>query len=1202
MAVYDIDFCNPEELVSGDIINCDYSGVAKSITLRAGTYQFECWGAQGGDYNSTNRLGGKGGYSVGTLTISEENIFYLYAGGAGIKTSALSTAQGGGFNGGGNAYTTSNSYIMCGGGGASDVRIGQDSLYSRVIVAGGGGAGTYFTSTTGGITGGHGGGLTGEDAYDSSTSYLGGDGGTQTTAGASYYGTTVDSTSYGILADFGNGGSAISGGYVSGGGSGWYGGGYSRNSGGGGGSGYVYTETTAENYPDGCLLNSTYYLTTASTIAGDQSFNDPTGNSETGHSGDGYIRITVVDISELDFDIYDIDDIVLNPPSSLNVNDRIRCAYNGASRAVQLPTGCYEIQCYGAQGGDAKAAGGKGGYATGIIKLDGTETLYVYVGGQGTSTVNTSTNATGGFNGGGDARTNSTSYHCGSGGGASDIRIDADSLYARVIVAGGGGGSGGYNNTTNGGAGGGIEGKYGKQYSTSYYHGKGGTQTTAGISYYQTTANSTTYYELADVGIGGSAKSTSSDGHRAGGGGGWYGGGAAHYSGAGGGSSYVWTPESASNYPSGCLLTDDYYLANGHLQSDVRSGDGYIKLKYLGNINLINIDDIALIHVITETTDFDYTGEVEAVKLAAGTYKLECWGASGNYTQTSSSVTTNAAYYAGGYAAGTYTVTSPTMLYLCVGQTSFGHANEAYFAAFNGGGAKYGTADDNGWGGGATHISTHSHTIVQDSYYRKIAESDGLNSRLLVAGGGGAGRSTNSECYGGYCPTFATSATYAGRMTSGGTGGGAAAGFGYGCTITTTGDTYPSGGGGWYGGGTPGDSYSGGGSSFAWCSQYASYVPSDWLLTSDDYLTDVSLIDGNGSMPDYENGGTMTGNQMKDGHIRITPIEITGDTEPIIPEIKFKKGDIIYGYYNNKKYQIMLPKGIFQLDIYGAQGGNSLYDYGGFGGYSTGILNITDDLSLYIYTGGQGILTTTTSTLIKGGFNGGGNAYTGSSSYRGGSGGGASDIRIGQDSLYARAIVAGGGGGAAAYSNTSYSYDLDGGIGGGISGTDGGQYSTSYKAGTGATQTAAGISYYGTTADSTTYCTPASFGTGGSAKSNSYQAGGGGGWYGGGCSSYYSAGGGGSGYVYTENTASNYPEGCLLNSTYYLTDASTENAVREGSGYVQITVLDTNSINGKVKVSGVWKDINSIYMKVGGEWKTANSLKVKTNGSWRDSS
>ena len=73
---------------------------------------------------------------------------------------------------------------------------------------------------------------------------------------------------------------------------------------------------------------------------------------------------------------------------------------------------------------------------------------------------------------------------------------------------------------------------------------------------------------------------------------------------------------------------------------------------------------------------------------------------------------------------------------------------------------------------------------------------------------------------------------------------------------------------------------------------------------------------------------------------------------------------------------------------------------------------------------------------------------------------------------------------------------------------------------------------------------------------------GGGGWYGGG-SGYsdtdknarkYS--GGGSGYVYTSSTASQYPSGCLLNSSYYLSNASTTGNSRSGNGCARITLVE----------------------------------------------
>ena len=70
------------------------------------------------------------------------------------------------------------------------------------------------------------------------------------------------------------------------------------------------------------------------------------------------------------------------------------------------------------------------------------------------------------------------------------------------------------------------------------------------------------------------------------------------------------------------------------------------------------------------------------------------------------------------------------------------------------------------------------------------------------------------------------------------------------------------------------------------------------------------------------------------------------------------------------------------------------------------------------------------------------------------------------------------------------------------------------------------------------------------------EAAGGGGWYGGGGSGYAGGGGGGSGYVYTSSTASQYPSGCLLNSSYYLTNASTTGNSRSGNGYATITLVE----------------------------------------------
>lgn len=258
----------------GDILNFQYTGAKAEQALPPGRYRLEVWGAQGG-YRSSSTYGGKGGFSTGELTLEEETTLYVYVGGAGNtgKTS-------GGFNGGGKRSTYN------GGGGATDIRVGTDSLYARVIVAGGGGS-DGASSKTGMYGGGESGGTATEN-YGS-----GGGGGTQTAGGAGGSGNS---------GTFGQGGEGLyrSSGYAGAGGGGWYGGGGSYpdgsgddDRGGGGGSGWVWT---GANAPTGFLLDSAHQLSNASTKAGNTSFTGPTGSSETGHTGDGYARITVLEL------------------------------------------------------------------------------------------------------------------------------------------------------------------------------------------------------------------------------------------------------------------------------------------------------------------------------------------------------------------------------------------------------------------------------------------------------------------------------------------------------------------------------------------------------------------------------------------------------------------------------------------------------------------------------------------------------------------------------------------------------------------------------------------------------------------------------------------------------------------------------------------------------------------------------------------
>ena len=281
----------PISVKKNQVLKYEYTGAAQSVTLPAGTYKLEVWGAQGGDYETN--YGGAGGYSVGTLTITENTDFYIYVGGQPTTVSTTRTTTLGGYNGGGagcnrdygNTYTYGQ-----GGGGGTDIRIGQDSLYARVIVAGGGG---------GSASNGH----------EASTKYGGGLTGGCTSAN---FAGSQSSGGVGNAGSFGKGGSVSSDNSTGafnykygpgGGGGGWYGGGVSTSYSdseidlrayNGGGSGYVYTADTATNYPSGCLLNSTYYLTEATTVGGNESFPSTSGGTEVGHEGNGHARITVL--------------------------------------------------------------------------------------------------------------------------------------------------------------------------------------------------------------------------------------------------------------------------------------------------------------------------------------------------------------------------------------------------------------------------------------------------------------------------------------------------------------------------------------------------------------------------------------------------------------------------------------------------------------------------------------------------------------------------------------------------------------------------------------------------------------------------------------------------------------------------------------------------------------------------------------------
>ncbi|MDR0350360.1 MAG: hypothetical protein LBH64_02270 [Coriobacteriales bacterium] len=259
-------------------------------------------------------------------------------------------------------------------------------------------------------------------------------------------------------------------------------------------------------------------------------------------------------------------------------------------------TGDYLLEVWGAQGGGNRLSttigadnGGRGGYSKGVMHLEAGEKLYLKAGGIGVMGRDT---PEGGFNGGGAGgkRLDVTGIYLGSGGGASDVRVGADNLYARVIVAGGGGGAGydgqngSYLHTTAGGAGGGTAGAHGGTYvavSVDTF-GKGGTQTKGGalaghIGDLSFPSGPGTFGQGGTGPIGTftveNGRTRTLDG--AGGGGGWYGGGAGAFGGGGGGSAWVFTEAAFNDWKAGDSATaKDYQLDSKFYLTDAQTRDG----------------------------------------------------------------------------------------------------------------------------------------------------------------------------------------------------------------------------------------------------------------------------------------------------------------------------------------------------------------------------------------------------------------------------------------------------------------------------------------------------------------------------------------------------------------------------------------------------------------------------------------------------
>lgn len=333
--------------------------------------------------------------------------------------------------------------------------------------------------------------------------------------------------------------------------------------------------------------------------------------------------------------------------------------------------------------------------------------------------------------------------------------------------------------------------------------------------------------------------------------------------------------------------------------------------------------------------------------------------------------------------------------------------------------------------------------------------------------------------------------------------------------------------------------------------------------------------------------------------------------------------------YTGTVQSIELPAGRYKLQCWGAQGGSvtgSVAATGSAGGYSEGVLTLTETTTLYIFVGGKGgdymasLSTTPSYTAMNGGWNGGGKGYRTARANEVGDdgrsfprpGGGATDIclvtsgmsyssgrtnRI-KKSLLSRFIVAGGGAGASGYyrevSNTkdeklgteshTTRYDFTADL-----------YDITEEAPTITTgastldKQGGGVKGKGVhPGDQISEGINGGFGYGGNVSSYVYRfasGAGGGGWYGGGCvasdsnPSYINKTGGGSGFVNTAENASSRPSnytGLQLDSGRTIAGDTSHPSINggteighNGNGYARITVMGNNLPAGYTRVTYV---------------------------------
>lgn len=747
----------------------NYTGGMQQVTVPAGIYTLEVWGAQGG------AGGGLGGYSKGTVTLTSATTLYIGVGGQG-------GSNYGGFNGGGSGRE--------GGGGATHIATSSGVLSglagntsSVLLVAGGGGA-------TAPAAGGAGGGA--NQAGTDGTRRCGspGHGGTLTSGGSG-------GSNHGYAGSFGQGGSAGGCSYSSngsaGGGGGYYGGGGGGHdcpryndyddSGAGGGSGYAKNTLKDVTGLTGNRSGNGYAKIVR--IGGTDGAYDPSGLTyNVDNAGYYYYKslyesgqLTRADLvrifgEELVYQMFANKGNVSTKTNFTNWNG-IQSKYNcdvstKTSKLIVAVQGTSPYFTFRYDGvGDAGVLS-----LTLNNKTDGTKAKLSWarsVAGLANAPEITTTM---------DPKANNQTLHfylsdsTAWDGTANYFKLtipaDDDRNYGDTVEITG------------------MSFDYKKPENVSY-------EFSGNTNPYSYTANASGYYLLEVWGANG--------------GGGARNGSTGSVGGIGGYSKGVVklsVGEKLYTYIGGAGSAAGIGTFGG---AGFNGGGNGANAGYGGggmtHISKVNTDRFGVTSNYSTSTKTDtlyakgttwtygYTGAMQSVSLKAGTYTLEAWGPQGQ--------TSNAGK--GGYSKGTITLTSDTTLYIGVG----GQAQ-----TFNGGGTS-----NHGTGSGATHIATAGGVLSSLSSNRDAV--------LLVAGGGG-GTQNGYGGYGGGANSPGGAATHGGcgspgtggTLTAGGTNQYSNQSTSYAGVVNYDGSfgqggcggrNSVGGGGGWYGGGASYEDY-----------------------------------------------------------------------------------------------------------------------------------------------------------------------------------------------------------------------------------------------------------------------------------------------------------------------------------------------------------------------------------------------------------